>query len=429
RGHQRRRRSARRSSPGVDLSGDRRGRRGREHLPADPRRHVRPLRRIHRRDGAGGPAHRVPDHVGHERGGCDHGLRPRPQVRRGVLPHHGGALAAAAAPAHGDRAVLRPVRRAGDLPEPLPPCVPGHGSRLRRDHSALSDSPGAAIGPGVGDLVRCARHSRRHREPAVGADRRDLLAGERDPSLDRDSAADPGPGLVVPDPAPAPHGMSVFHLREFLDHLSLERGLSPRTLDAYGRDVGRLIAFLREQGVERPGAATAAHLREYVYTLKDRGLEPTSIRRNISSIRTYFAYLMAEGHVVADPSERLEPPGVWRRLPGVLSRAEGERLLEAPDPGDPLYWRDRALLEFAYASGVRVSELISLKIRDVSIEEGFATVFGKGSKERVVPIGRSAVRALDVYLREIRPTLERGGGKGVVFLNARGRPLTRMGVW
>lgn len=223
--------------------------------------------------------------------------------------------------------------------------------------------------------------------------------------------------------------MSVFHLREFLDHLSLERGLSPRTLDAYGRDVGRLIAFLREQGVERPGAATAAHLREYVYTLKDRGLEPTSIRRNISSIRTYFAYLMAEGHVVADPSERLEPPKVWRRLPGVLSRAEVERLLEAPDPGDPLYWRDRALLEFAYASGVRVSELISLKIRDVSIEEGFATVLGKGSKERLVPIGRSAVRALDVYLREIRPRLETGGGKGVVFLNARGRPLTRMGVW
>jgi len=223
--------------------------------------------------------------------------------------------------------------------------------------------------------------------------------------------------------------MTVFHLREFLDHLSLERGLSPRTLDAYGRDVGRLIAFLREQGVERPGEATAAHLREYIYTLKDRGLEPTSIRRNISSIRTYFAYLMAEGHVVADPSERLEPPRVWRRLPGVLSRAEVERLLEAPDPSDPLYWRDRALLEFAYASGVRVSELISLKIRDVSIEEGFATVFGKGSKERLVPIGRSAVRALDVYLREIRPRLETGGGKGVVFLNARGRPLTRMGVW
>ncbi len=221
----------------------------------------------------------------------------------------------------------------------------------------------------------------------------------------------------------------MFHLRPFLDHLSLERGLSPRTLDAYGRDVGRLIAYLREQGVERPGAASAAHLREYIYTLKDQGLAPTSIRRNISAIRTYFAFLLAEGHVVADPSERLEPPRVWRRLPGVLSRQEVERLLEAPDPADPLYWRDRALLEFAYASGVRVSELITLKVRDVSIEEGFATVFGKGAKERLVPIGRSAVRALDVYLREIRPRLETGGGKGVVFLNARGRPLTRMGVW
>lgn len=223
--------------------------------------------------------------------------------------------------------------------------------------------------------------------------------------------------------------MSAYHLQSFLDHLSLERGLSPRTLDAYGRDVGRLIAFLREQGISRPGEATATHLREYVYQLKDQGLQATSIRRGISAIRTYYAFLLAEGVVVADPSERLEPPRVWRRLPGVLSRAEIERLLDAPDPANRLFWRDKAILEFAYASGVRVSELTSLRIRDISFEEAFASVFGKGAKERLVPIGRSAIRALDVYLRECRPRLENGRGEGVVFLNAHGRPLSRMGVW
>jgi integrase len=110
-------------------------------------------------------------------------------------------------------------------------------------------------------------------------------------------------------------------------------------------------------------------------------------------------------------------------------RAELERLLEAPDTGDRMYWRDKAMLEFAYASGVRVGELITLKVRDLALDEGFAAVLGKGSRERLVPVGRGAVQALTVYLRELRPVLERGRGEGVVFLNARGRPLTRMGVW
>ena len=221
----------------------------------------------------------------------------------------------------------------------------------------------------------------------------------------------------------------MYHLQEFLDHLSIERGLSPRTLEAYERDVARLVAFLEQHGVARPGETSAAHLREFVYHLKDQGLKPTSIRRAISAIRTYFGYLLAEGMVVSDPTERIEAPTIWRRLPDVLSRSEIERLLDAPDPTDTMFWRDKAMLEFAYASGVRVSELIGLRIRDLSLEEGFASVFGKGAKERLVPIGKAAVRALDLYLRELRPRLERGAGKGVVFLNARGQPLSRMGVW
>jgi integrase/recombinase XerD len=227
----------------------------------------------------------------------------------------------------------------------------------------------------------------------------------------------------------APGEVSVFGLDAFTAHLALERGLSPRTLDAYRRDLERLIAFLEVRGVRGPSDADPAALREFVYHLKDRGLQPTSIRRNVSAIRTYFGFLLAEGRIEHDPTERIELPRTWRRLPGVLSREEVVRILEAPDPSDRLFWRDRALLEFAYAAGVRVSELTSLKLRDVDLEEGFAVVLGKGAKERIVPVGRAALQALVVYLREVRPQLAGPKARGTLFLNARGAPLTRMGVW
>jgi integrase/recombinase XerD len=222
-----------------------------------------------------------------------------------------------------------------------------------------------------------------------------------------------------------------FHLERFNDYLAFERGLSPRTLDAYGRDTDRFLAFLQARGVGAPAAVTARDLREFTYHLRDQGLAASSIRRALSAIRTYFAFLLAEGLVTADPSEQVESPAIWRRLPDVLSRDETTRLLEAPDPADRLYWRDRALLELAYASGVRVSELTALKARDVDLDERFATVYGKGSRERLVPVGGPAVNAIRVYLRELRPVLERGAGKGsgALLLNARGGGLTRMGVW
>jgi integrase/recombinase XerD len=221
----------------------------------------------------------------------------------------------------------------------------------------------------------------------------------------------------------------MFYLEEFRDYLQFERGVSPRTLEAYGRDLKRLVDYAKRSGIDDAARLTPSQLREFVYELKDQGLQATSIRRTLSGIRTYFGFLIAEGHVSADPTEQVEMPKTWRKLPGVLSREDVERILEAPEIGDRLYWRDKALLEFAYASGVRVSELATLKVRDVDLQEGVATVFGKGAKERMVPIGRSARRALDVYLRETRPALAGREGQGTVFLNAQGRPLTRMGIW
>lgn len=220
-----------------------------------------------------------------------------------------------------------------------------------------------------------------------------------------------------------------FLLARFTDYIALEQGLSPRTIEAYQRDLARFAEYADLKGVTAPADITATVMREYVYHLKDLGLSPASIRRNISALRTYFRFLVGDALVVKDPSERLETPQRWRTLPEVLTIEEVQRLLASPTLDDTLVFRDRALLELAYGAGLRVSEWITLGVRDLLLDEGLVRVFGKGSKERLVPIGRSAIAAAAVYLRELRPKLEHGEGKGVLFLNARGRPLTRMGAW
>ncbi len=220
-----------------------------------------------------------------------------------------------------------------------------------------------------------------------------------------------------------------FRLEQFRDYLALEAGNSPHTVDNYLRDVRRLAEYGRGKGIADPGDVTAARLREFIYVLKDLGLAATTIRRQISAVRTYYKFLAGEGAVAQDPSERIESPKRWRSLPAVLTVAEVERLLAAPNTDEPLAIRDRALLEFAYATGARVSELVGLKLQDILFEDGLARVLGKGAKERLVPVGRRALGAVALYAREIRPTLDRGRGRGVLFLNARGTPLSRVGAW
>ncbi|HWP02429.1 MAG TPA: site-specific tyrosine recombinase XerD [Gemmatimonadaceae bacterium] len=221
-----------------------------------------------------------------------------------------------------------------------------------------------------------------------------------------------------------------FCLPQFADYLALERGSSRRTVDSYLRDIRRLALFAAQRGVYDPASIDATLLREYIYHLKDSGLAPTSIRRNVSGLRTYFRFLLADGIVAADPSERLELPRRWRTLPNVLTQAEVERLLAAPQQDEPMYYRDRALLEVAYSSGLRISELVGLETRDIIMEDGLVRVMGKGGKERLVPLGRAALGALALYLRELRPRLDKGEtSAGRVFLNARGGPLSRMGAW
>jgi len=220
-----------------------------------------------------------------------------------------------------------------------------------------------------------------------------------------------------------------FFVEGFDDFLALEQGASVETSKAYKLDIERFVTYEQVKGAASPSEVGARALREYIYHLKDLGLAPASIRRNISAMRTYFKFLLGEGHVVRDPTERLETPKRWRTLPEVLAIDEVERLLSAPSLDEALAFRDRAMLEVAYGAGLRVSEWISLTVRDVRLQDHLVRVFGKGSKERLVPIGRRAIGAIAIYLRELRPTLERGEGKGVLFLNARGRPLSRMGAW
>lgn len=220
-----------------------------------------------------------------------------------------------------------------------------------------------------------------------------------------------------------------FHVPSFRDHLSLEAGHSPHTIEAYSRDLTRLVGFAVSKGIVDANELTTRHLREFVFLLKDLGLAGATIRRTISGIRTWYGFLVAEGLVERDPSDRLETPKRWRTLPETLSVAEVEQLLGAPGLDDPLGWRDRTLLELAYGAGLRVSELCHLTLADLLLQDGLVRAYGKGRKERLVPIGRPVISTVATYLHTLRPSLDRGRTQQRLLLNARGEPLSRVGAW
>lgn len=220
-----------------------------------------------------------------------------------------------------------------------------------------------------------------------------------------------------------------FLLEPFLDFLQLERGLRPTTVASYRSDMARFFRFLDESAVEAPRGVTAGVLHQYVARLAQEGLAPTSIRRAQSALRAYVAFLSDEGVLDADPSDRMDSPKAPAPLPEFLTRDEAARLVAAVDPDSPAHWRDRAILELLYATGMRVSELVGLQVPMLDLERRDCLVQGKGGKERLVPMGRPACEALKRYLREVRARLDKGRGGGAVFLNQRGTRLTRAGVW
>ncbi len=220
-----------------------------------------------------------------------------------------------------------------------------------------------------------------------------------------------------------------FLLVQYLDYLLIEKGLSRTTVASYRGDLLDFIGFLRRHGVRDPGSVDQDLLYDFLFHLKgERGLSERSISRKISSLRSYFRYMNWEDHLEKDPTEFIDSPRTWRKLPSVLSRDEVSRLIESPGRG-ALGLRDRAMLELMYATGVRVSELTALALTDIDIRGGYVRVMGKGRKERIVPLSRTCIAWIKRYLRELRPDLDRGRGEERVFLNRRGGPLSRVGVW
>lgn len=214
---------------------------------------------------------------------------------------------------------------------------------------------------------------------------------------------------------------------QFINYLRLERGLADNTVQAYSRDLTRFARFLEAHHLS-PVTVSREQIIQYLTSLR-RSLSPRSVARNISAARMFFRFLASEGHIRENPARLLETPRLARKLPEVLSTAEVDRLLALPDPSTPRGARDRAMLEILYATGLRVSELISLKVLNVNLESGFIRTKGKGAKERLVPIGGKAIEAVRDYLANGRPHMVRGANLPYLFLNFRGRPLTRQGFW
>jgi integrase/recombinase XerD len=222
--------------------------------------------------------------------------------------------------------------------------------------------------------------------------------------------------------------MSRSIVAEYLDHLRAERGLAANTLLAYGRDLGRLAAFAERKRRDTL-ALRQVDLSEFIGSLRDEGLGPRSVARAVHATRGFFRFAVREGRMVADPMENLRAPRVFRRLPRFLTSEQVEALLAAPDAGRPLGARDCALLEVMYATGLRVSELISLKPEDVDLVVGLLRCVGKGNKERLVPVGSVARAAIEKYLADGRGALVGKRGSRELFVNHRGGRLSRMGVW
>jgi integrase/recombinase XerD len=219
------------------------------------------------------------------------------------------------------------------------------------------------------------------------------------------------------------------HIRQYLEHLQVERGLSQNTLASYRFDLQKYACFAKRHARNSPAQIQPSDVSQFLKQLSYEGLSSRTAARILSALRGFHRYLVAEGKHSDDPTEEIEPPKRTRALPDVLSVAQVNAILERPDTSKPLGLRDRAMLEVLYATGMRVSELINLMQMNIRFQEEVVLVFGKGSKERMVPIGRSAMKWIRRYQLEARERLaKRGRSHDVLFLNHRGGKLSRAAI-
>lgn len=214
----------------------------------------------------------------------------------------------------------------------------------------------------------------------------------------------------------------------FLDHLKVERGLSRNTLDAYGRDLARFIAFLIERGREDADDVSPADVTEFLINLAEQGLAARSRARTLVAVRGLCKHLVGERWLEGDPSALIDAPRTARRLPGVLGEDAVARLIASP-PDTPRGRRDAAMMELAYGAGLRVSELVALPLADVNANAGFVRVTGKGNKTRLIPLNHTALGRIVRYLAEDRPAMVKDPAQRALFLTERGGPMTRQGFW
>lgn len=226
----------------------------------------------------------------------------------------------------------------------------------------------------------------------------------------------------------------IEHCKSYLHFLALEKNASRNTIASYKLDLQRYLAFLERRRVRNVAGIRESHTAAFLSSLKEEGLSPRSITRALSAVRGFHKFLVTDGIAASNPAEIIETPKLPRTLPAVLAQHEVDALLQQPAASaadtKQLWLRDKALLETMYASGLRVSETIGVKQPNILADEMLVRVFGKGGKERVVPIGGSALRWIGRYVHECRPLLARSGeSDDALFLNMRGRPMTRMAVW
>ncbi|MBT9136113.1 MAG: Tyrosine recombinase XerD [Firmicutes bacterium] len=218
------------------------------------------------------------------------------------------------------------------------------------------------------------------------------------------------------------------YIREYLDHLKVERGLAANTIESYGRDLSQFHIYLGQETLDWQ-CLDRQQIRLYLDRLRDQGKTGATVSRCLSSIRSFFRFLYHEGSIPIDPAAALDAPKVQKRLPKVLNLHEIEKFLIVPSDLSPIGLRDRAMFEVLYATGIRVSELVTLKVTDVNLEVGLLKCYGKGDKERMVPLGSVAITALKIYLASGRSKLQRSSSVPSLFLNHHGRQLTRQGLW
>ena len=216
---------------------------------------------------------------------------------------------------------------------------------------------------------------------------------------------------------------------EFLDYLTIEAGLSDNTIMAYGRDLKNFLEYCNHNEIKQIQEITLTLINNFLRQLIKSDKSETSVKRSLVTIRMFLKFAILKGYTTNDLTQNLDAPKLWQRLPAVCSQQQVLQLLNAPDPKEPLYYRDKAIMELLYAAGLRASELANLKASDINFKVGYLRCIGKGQRERIIPVGKTAISFTQQYLEKLRGQLVKPHSGDFLILSRTGRPMTRIEMW